>query len=815
MKSQLVALWASSLLGLAAARPAQPCNGNPTTIHQAQSVTIAAYDGAPSGMPVGHEKMAKLLPGVFWDDDLDDLKNLAPNPSCKLFYAEHNDARRPGQIAQADYKMKYPTVALEHSRHVKSVSCSRPDHMDITFKSRQAYEWAKKNWIPYNSQSNDTMVFVGRFEGCNPTKTDGMRSWSLVDDVTFNDDTFDVDATIQYKDIKDVVDVATIRVGRYIPNKGPKTKSLSAATSYAADPTPAQDYQRPSFAAIATATPTPGQYEADYGKWGSDFDAKKDQQLGYIDATKPRLRPRITPAPKMTKALARVEKRWGWNPFENLTSAWNGITDGVKDIASDVSSVFVSATSVIESAVKAIATDAADIINEFTSYTSNLDFRVDINADASNGVSPFNDAPGRLLVDNLGGISLYCVDCRAQGSAVFSASITFSLLHGIEEGSIDFNGNLKAAFSLGIINTNTNVLVPLPIPAEFQIFNVGLPSLSIPNVFTIGPYIALDIVGTLSVGATGKLRAGFELEFEKPSFHADLKDLSKSTASGWEPKFKPIVDFQGNFSINAQLQTPISLNFGINVLNGKFEKALSLQEAPTVKLSLIQGANFTTNPDTGEIEGGFTNTTGTCPGSVIALRVGLDTIIALKGTILSYTLFRLDLYKQEWCIEHNLFDLNKRQEIDPPNSGFSVGRLSSASEPLSLISGTNGNVYVDSSTMPEYSNGNDTSYQWIHYNNLVVGSKDGRLLYTYSDELAQYGVARVRLGHWESVPRPAEQVVLVPNNDALTAVDLVEGAKLLESPEFQDTVTGGEVHSCGFMKWKSQELAPFTLPTTN
>ncbi|KAK6523327.1 hypothetical protein TWF281_001306 [Arthrobotrys megalospora] len=849
MRVSSFSLWSSLLFAIASARPAsKQCNQSApksgTTTYEASSVTFATYSGAPTGTPLGGESIATLLPGVFWDQDLDDVRNLAPESRCKLFYAEHNDAARPGQIAEASYKMKYPTVALEHSRHVKSVRCPRPDHIKIAFRSKQAYQWAKKYWIPFNAKSNDTMMFVGKFKGCNPTKVDGMRSWSLVDDLSFDDITFTADAVIQYSDFKDVVEEATVRFGKYLPNSKPEPENIPPA------PSPVQQYQAPYYASVATATATPtptsyhGQYLADYGKWGADFDTQKDDGIGYVDASQPM----ITPAPEIRRP--GVSKRWGWNPWENITSAFKAVTSEVKQIVPVVSSVLSGAASAIEGGVKAISTDAADVLNDFTTYTKTLDLpSFKIKVDVDDDITPWDNLPGKLILDNVGGVTLYCVDCGAEGTAHFSASVTFSLLRGIEAGSIDFEGNIKARFSVGIINNNTNLHIPWPGAADYEVFNVGLPSLSIPNVLTIGPYIALDVVGTISIGATGLIRAGFELEIENPRFHADLKNISRSTASGWVPKFKPIFDMNGNLTLNAQLQTPISLNFGINILKGKFETSLSVSEAPTVKLSLTNGFIGAANPKalddpkTGLINGTFTPTTGTCPGSVLGLRVGLDTLIGIKGTPFTFPLLKVDLYKNEWCIEHPLWSLfntpTRRATIDPPNPGYSTGRVDYTTGSLSLVSGSNGNVYVDSSSIPEGSTGNDTSYQWLHWNNLVVGASDGRLLYTYPDELLEYGVSRFRLAPWERLPRTAEQVVIVPNNNAMTAytieqkgrilypvvctyttqptkvflaLDPVEGVRKLEAAELRDKITGGRVRACAFVPWQSTALKAFILP---
>ncbi|KAF3911034.1 hypothetical protein AA313_de0203173 [Arthrobotrys entomopaga] len=844
MKIETCTIWAYLLVGLVAARPApNACRPppKPTSTHQASSVTFASYSGLPSGKPAASGKVATLLPGIFWDQDLEDIQNLVPDSKCNLFYAEHDDPTRPGQIAHADYTVKYPAVALEHSRHVKSVRCPKADRMEISFRNQNSYKWAKKHWIPFNSGSNDTMVIVGKFPGCNPTKADGMRSWSLVDDVTFNDDTFDVDATIQYKSIEEVVDKATIRFGKYAP------KGVSQPAPGPAAPTPAQQYQAPYYAAVSSVTPTPTSYDgrhlADYGRWGPNFDTEKDDQIGYMDAS----HPWITPGPRPG---AIVNKRWGWNPWDDITSAFQVVTSGVEGIASSVSSVIVGAASAIESGAQAVATDAAGVVNDWTTFHKNIDLPTfNIAVDVNEITTPWN-LPGKKLLDNVGGVTLFCVDCGASGTAHFSASVTFSLLKGIEEGSIDFEGNIKARVSLGIVNNNTNVQIPWPGAANYEIFDYGLPDLSIPNIVTIGPYIALDVVGTVSIGATGLIRAGFEMEIERPTFHADLLNINKSTATGWEPKFSPIFEMNGNLTLNAQIQTPISLNFGIDILKGKFQTAVSLSEAPTLRLSLTNGFVGAVNPkavddpNIGLINGTFTNTTGTCHGSVLGMRVGLDTLIGIKGTPFTWPLLKIDLYKNQWCIEHNLWDLFNtptRRAIDAPNPGYAIGHIDSTTTDLSMVSGSNGNIYVDSSTLPNDTYGNDTSYQWLHWNNLVVGTQDGRLLHIYTDELSQYGVSRFRLAPWSHLPKTSEQVVMVPNNNAMTAytignkgrtlypivctykmqpskiflvTDPVEGAKKLESTELQDAITGGEVHACGFMSWKSAKLQNFTLPKT-
>src|SRR5204863_3113715 len=116
----------------------------------------------------------------------------------------------------------------------------------------------------------------------------------------------------------------------------------------------------------------------------------------------------------------------------------------------------------------------------------------------------------------------------------------------------------------------------------------------------IGPYIALDLTVKLYLGAKGQIEAGFTLGFPTPEFSIDLADLSKSTASGWTPDFTPIFNAKGNLTLAAAFAMPLSINFGIDVLKGKFEKDVMLSESPTVTLSVTESGAIAYDPNTGE-----------------------------------------------------------------------------------------------------------------------------------------------------------------------------------------------------------------------
>lgn len=120
---------------------------------------------------------------------------------------------------------------------------------------------------------------------------------------------------------------------------------------------------------------------------------------------------------------------------------------------------------------------------------------------------------------------------------------------------------------------------------ERQLAALPLSPLSIPGVITLGPQLAVSAGGDLTVQAQGQLLAGLRLDFDNLGVNLDLVDRSRSSTSGLDPRRTPIFQAQGSVAVTAEAFLRASLEFAIDVLNGKFKLAAGINERPSVFIS--------------------------------------------------------------------------------------------------------------------------------------------------------------------------------------------------------------------------------------
>lgn len=115
-----------------------------------------------------------------------------------------------------------------------------------------------------------------------------------------------------------------------------------------------------------------------------------------------------------------------------------------------------------------------------------------------------------------------------------------------------------------------------------DLFVKGLPGWEIPHIVSLGPRVILGAQATFSIEAEGQLLTGASLNW--PAFEAtlDFVDSHKSTQSGWVPQVTRKFDAHGELTATAALGLPVTLSFGINILDGMFEKAVNLTDIPAI-----------------------------------------------------------------------------------------------------------------------------------------------------------------------------------------------------------------------------------------
>ena len=113
--------------------------------------------------------------------------------------------------------------------------------------------------------------------------------------------------------------------------------------------------------------------------------------------------------------------------------------------------------------------------------------------------------------------------------------------------------------------------------------------------------------------------------------------------------------------------------------------------------------------------------------------------------------------------------------------GFSFSTVPDKSGSYLLTASASGSFYVTSISDPPSSNEGVT---FASYNNITISDDEDRIMHYYPDLMAAFGVSRFRIADYESLPKTADFITLVPFNydddnttpNVLMAVDTQENA---------------------------------------
>jgi hypothetical protein len=178
------------------------------------------------------------------------------------------------------------------------------------------------------------------------------------------------------------------------------------------------------------------------------------------------------------------------------------------------------------------------------------------------------------------GVELWCINCGIQGDLKVTGSIAYSLVDGLTKGQVSMNGNLYAGFFLGL-----NAFSQWDMTDESDFLTRGVYGFSIPDIIAVGPSLAVGISIDLDIPDVGQLFVGTDLSWPELSATLDFVDPAGSSQSGWTPTANDTVQADGSLTVSSTLGLPITLGFGLNLLNGKFEKEIKLVDTPGVRAS--------------------------------------------------------------------------------------------------------------------------------------------------------------------------------------------------------------------------------------
>ncbi|OAQ96877.1 hypothetical protein LLEC1_04347 [Akanthomyces lecanii] len=496
-----------------------------------------------------------LAPSVPRSWDTSSLKNVepvAPKEDSQMHYGVSEPAEE-GYYAFLTYRFTLRSINLDHSSHV-SVEYTSNSNLVIKFKTSESFERATGSW-----DTGDDLLLIATAKGC-PGPSAGDRCFYRATDLIVDHEKQTIVAKGAPEHPENVLDSAETEWGLWAPHNttgGNFTRPAGSSFNYTADTSGKgpSDAPRDSHG-LATAS------------LGPSFDSTLDGVLGYHEL------------PSDSEAfLDRIIA-----DGEAISSGHDATRDGCVESASgglrrrrrlQARGLWSDLWDDLVDAVKPVYNTVAD------GLTIQGDFNEPVSWDlpgpsVSGETSPWSDNSIALLKQQSASesgelrehVNIYCVDCGVSGQAVFSGKAKLTPLKGIFDGELALRTNMKMVLKVGVdaqVTFNTTI--------KKNLFTVGLPGLSY-GIVTVGPYISVAAKVGLDAAANGKLLVGGEMGLTQASAP------SKSTAVGWTPYFKPVLEAEGDVMLAASAALPIGIKAGLKIAS--FEIALGVVEEPAI-----------------------------------------------------------------------------------------------------------------------------------------------------------------------------------------------------------------------------------------
>ncbi|XWX00375.1 hypothetical protein V2A60_008395 [Cordyceps javanica] len=557
-----------------------------------------------------------LAPSVHWTWDTSSLKNVEPvaaKEDSQMYYGVAEPAKE-GYFAFLTYRFTLPSVNLDHSKHVE-VEYTESRDLLVKFKTSESFDRAAESW-----KSSEDLLLIATAKGCaGPSAED--RCYFRANSWTVNKQKREVVATGAPEHPENVMDSAKTEWGLWAPHGAAGSNSTGRAGG-------SFNYTANSSANVSSSTSRDSHGLAT-ASFGPSFDRALDDQFGYheLRADSHAFIQRIitdgeaadsernATTNKCKESVSGKLRRRRLRPRGFWSNLWNGFVDAVKTAYNTVA-------------------DALSIQGDFNEPVSWDLPGPEIPREASpwsgNSIALFKHESASESGEFQEHVNIYCVDCGVSGQAVFSGKAKITPLKGIFDGEVSVSTNMKIVLKVGVdaeIKYSKNI--------QQDLFAFGLPGLSY-GIVTVGPYISVAAKVGLEAAAKGKLLVGGEMGLTQASATLYVFQPSRSTAMGWTPYFKPVLDAEGEIMLAANAALPISIKVGLKI--SSFEVALGLVEEPIISAA-AQVAGSASYDNANGFQGGFAEFDG-CAGISASLnwrnKLSID-VVGISSPILHDT----------------------------------------------------------------------------------------------------------------------------------------------------------------------------------
>lgn len=208
--------------------------------------------------------------------------------------------------------------------------------------------------------------------------------------------------------------------------------------------------------------------------------------------------------------------------------------------------------------------------------------------------------------DNQNYVAAYCVDCGVQGNVRLWGRASIALLEGITSAQVGMDGNLHAALYFGI-----EALGSTSTPAYQQaLWSAGIPGLSVPGIYSVGPMVSVGAEMSLGVQAGGQVLMGAAMDWPNFSVSLDLVHPSSSQFQGLQPITSSKFLAAGQITAQANIGFPIAVGIGLDIPVINFHKALEIVDKPGLSSSVtFKAGNSPVSGLTGGCNNGISSAT--------------------------------------------------------------------------------------------------------------------------------------------------------------------------------------------------------------
>ncbi|OJJ45109.1 hypothetical protein ASPZODRAFT_144413 [Penicilliopsis zonata CBS 506.65] len=581
---------------------------------------------------------SRLKAAVHPEMDTTDLARLESNGSASLFYVKNGKLSEGTQLAaHLEAEFHHHTVILDHSAAIANVSCYT-NHMMVTFTGQKAFDRAQSNWT-----RDDELILVSSQSGCHPLH-EGQYGYFNATSISFTSKNLTAIATGSQSSVRDAVNVYNLSWGNYTSSSNTTSSTASAASTSASASAAAVKRATTCGALPATIPSNLPQLIKSLG-CGTGFDAAMDDYLTYIgddsnlDAALAAFAPGVSglTVEAYEAATGTTLRKRGW--FSDVCD-WvddnivEPVVDAVVDVVETVVEVVEVLSEAAEEAVEAIK-EAAEAI--LPSWSPSVSFTIPVDMSAPSAMlddSPWGDAyqiwsfedgesdvnyginaetlakltgADELIVFDIDGVTqmpnpgvqLYCVDCYVTGSFTVTGSVTYTLLVGFTEMSLDLAGSLKASIQLGL-NAYAEYEDDI---ASVRLLTIPIDGFDIPEIIDVGPAITLDVDATVEIDALGQVLAGAILEWSNMGAHLDVYDILDTTGHGFAPQVTPVFNASGQLNATASVGIPVGFGIEIDILDGEWTKEIALVDRPALELVAIYTVDVDTSGVTVDTDG--------------------------------------------------------------------------------------------------------------------------------------------------------------------------------------------------------------------